>query len=382
MMHEKAPRAFTSLLSGSDDKQSIRLRRWAMAASTYLIAYLLLLLLRLDDLVLASWPALIGWILISMLGNGVFYWLFKSGLNLRARDPSLTEFQMLFSSIWSFVAMHYAHPVRAEALMIYVVVFFFGAYKLNVGAYLRITAFAAACYVVLLSYELSNPPPGFDFPRELVRLGLLTLELLGISFLGGNLARLRQEVRSQQRALEEANRIISRQASHDELTEVYNRRYLMTALNREYARSARTGKPFILALIDIDHFKNINDRYGHLAGDTVLKQFAEAMRHELRGIDLLVRTDDQSLLARFGGEEFVLLLSETDQAAGKRCVERLLVRVRQLRFPAIDESLRLSFSAGIAQSRLGEPPDQVLNRADTALYRAKAEGRDRLVEAD
>lgn len=368
---------FRPLLTGSDERQSLRLRRWTMAILAYLVCYGFLIGFRYYELVTATPAELAGLLALLIGGNGVFYVLIKTDRNLRFPDPSLTEAQMLYSTAWSFLAIYYSHPIRAETVMVYVVVFFFGAFKLMLKPYLRVTACAVICYLLMIIIEQLKPPPGYDLRRELVRLTLLTCELLAISLMGGHLSRLRREFRKQQTELEQANATITRQASEDELTQTFNRRYLMTALAHEHARTRRIGQPYSLAILDLDHFKSINDRYGHQAGDNVLRSVASCLKTSLRGMDLMLRPENDELLARYGGEEFVLVLPDTGCESAIICLDRLRARVKELRFPDIDAQLGVSFSAGLAEARRDENPEQTLGRADAALYLAKADGRDR-----
>lgn len=364
-------------LTGSDERQSLRLRRWTMAIAVYLTCYAFLIGFSHYGLMNATVAELVGLLALLIGGNGVFYGLIKTDRNLRFPDPSLTEAQMLYSTAWSFLAIFYAHPIRAETVMVYVVVFFFGAFKLMLKPYLRVTACAVICYLLMIIVEQLKPPPGYDVARELVRLTLLTCELLAISLMGGHLSRLRREFRKQQTALEQANATITRQASQDELTQTFNRRYLMTALAHEHARTRRTAEPYSLAILDLDHFKSINDRYGHQAGDSVLRAVASCLKTTLRGMDMMLRPENDDLLARYGGEEFVLVLPDTRCESAIICLDRLRMRVKELRFPEIDAQLGVSFSAGLAEARADENPEQTLGRADAALYQAKADGRDR-----
>ena len=157
----------------------------------------------------------------------------------------------------------------------------------------------------------------------------------------------------------------------DPLTGVYNRRYLSKALASEIGRSARLGRPLSLILLDIDHFKQINDRFGHIAGDQVLKQLARAFKAVIRPYDVL---------ARFGGEEFMVLMSDTDEENALASAERLRETAAAQKILPGDNSLTCSF--GIAIFHGGEEaamtPKQFIRCADIALYQAKREGRNRV----
>jgi diguanylate cyclase (GGDEF)-like protein len=157
------------------------------------------------------------------------------------------------------------------------------------------------------------------------------------------------------------------QASTDPLTGVANRRTFMEAGEQEIRRNDRTGQPLSLCCLDADHFKQINDRYGHAVGDEVLVEIAKAAQAELRAVDLL---------ARVGGEEFSILLPETNAAGAAAMAERIRVRTRQLELRG--GAITATISLGIAQRTPGETLDQLLARADRALYASKQAGRDRV----
>lgn len=166
----------------------------------------------------------------------------------------------------------------------------------------------------------------------------------------------------------------------DVLTGWHNRRYLQTRLREELARSRRDGSPLTLLLIDIDHFKRVNDNHGHLAGDLVLTEVAQRIESRIRASDVA---------ARYGGEEFVLALPDTDAAAGRSLAERLRVAVAERPIALADGTeLGLTISAGLATvtpSRADEDlktlAESLLARADVALYEAKSAGRDRVAAA-
>ncbi|MEF9976950.1 MAG: GGDEF domain-containing protein [Thermomonas sp.] len=163
-------------------------------------------------------------------------------------------------------------------------------------------------------------------------------------------------------------------ATHDALTELYNRRHFIEMADKEIARSIRHARPLSLCIIDVDLFKPVNDRYGHISGDEVLRQIAQLLRRH-------ARTDD--LAARIGGEEFALLLSECDAEAARVFAERLREAVAAAVFSPGGEPQRITISIGIAALSV-ERDDRpaLMAAADTALYRAKSEGRNRVCVED
>jgi diguanylate cyclase (GGDEF)-like protein len=158
----------------------------------------------------------------------------------------------------------------------------------------------------------------------------------------------------------------------DALTGLYNRRYLIDYLERELARSARYHRPLALLMLDIDHFKTINDQLGHLAGDLTLRGLADCMRSE-------VRSDE--LLARYGGEEFAAVLAETDQAEAAEVAERIRLAVQNRPFDFEDQRYSVTVSLGVASVRADEvlPAHELIRHADERLYLAKRQGRNRVV---
>lgn len=170
------------------------------------------------------------------------------------------------------------------------------------------------------------------------------------------------------------HRIVERQALVDGLTGLANRRRSESALDEEIVRASRLGSELTLAILDIDHFKEVNDRYGHAAGDSVLKELALVLNHSLREIDTA---------GRWGGEEFALILPGTDTAGGARLCERIRQTLADRRIP-IEEGMAISVTAsfGVAGFVRTGSRERLLAAADEALYRAKRGGRNRVELAD
>ncbi len=160
----------------------------------------------------------------------------------------------------------------------------------------------------------------------------------------------------------------------DPLTGLYNRRYMETHIETLAERARQSHRPFSLVMLDIDHFKPVNDTYGHDAGDEVLREFALRIQHNLRGIDLA---------CRFGGEEFVIVMPDADIATAQAVGERLRAYVAAAPFLVSNGETRLdvTISVGVSTRLDGDRPEMILKRADEALYRAKRSGRNRVVTA-
>jgi two-component system cell cycle response regulator len=163
-------------------------------------------------------------------------------------------------------------------------------------------------------------------------------------------------------------------AAVDPLTGLNNRRYLETHLASLLDHAAHKGRALTLMILDIDHFKSVNDTYGHDAGDEVLKHFAQRMRRVVRSADLI---------CRLGGEEFVIVMPDTPLAIATRVAERVRAAIESQSFP-IDFSGRtipVTASIGIAERGREANPDALLRRADKALYESKSAGRNRVTAA-
>lgn len=172
-----------------------------------------------------------------------------------------------------------------------------------------------------------------------------------------------RQLTATQKSLEELARL-------DGLTRVNNRMYLMTCLENEMQRSQRFRRPFTLLFLDIDHFKVINDAFGHSAGDSVLKQVVQAVRSVIRPVDLI---------GRFGGEEFLVGLVETDEATARQVAERIRLKVAHTPFRSDSSQVALTVSIGLASlASSTERVEDLVNRADHALYQAKQAGRDQV----
>lgn len=186
------------------------------------------------------------------------------------------------------------------------------------------------------------------------------------------LIRANIRLRTQLHMIEALRADLAEQAIRDPLTELYNRRHLIDQLVDIGHRPDTAGTPLSVAVIDIDHFKRINDHHGHPVGDQVLIQFARLLRRGIRPADLL---------ARHGGEEFVLVMRETPLRRAWHLVESARVRISTTPLNIDGTTLRVSFSAGLACLPAGDCHTILLKLADEALYRAKRLGRDRVEAA-
>jgi len=224
-------------------------------------------------------------------------------------------------------------------------------------------------------FLLTDKPLGMPHANHLERFATMLVFVLTIGrcmFLGIFSSSMRQSLYKSGLKLKEAYRRIEELAELDELTGSLNRRSIMRMLEEEIARSHRLNVPCTVALIDLDFFKRINDLYGHPTGDEVLRTFAITAFANIRSVDRF---------GRYGGEEFLLILPDTEEASAVQMLDRLRGILAELDWSAFSSGMRVTISAGVAMLRANEISDTLLARADGALYASKARGRNRITSA-
>ncbi len=206
--------------------------------------------------------------------------------------------------------------------------------------------------------------PGFLHPQYMILIWPAAIAMIVMSYMSAQNYRLRYES-------EQALKV----ASHtDHLTGVSNRRHFMSLLKQEILRSQRLKHPICLLMLDIDHFKNVNDTHGHLTGDVAIRAVADICRQSARQIDVV---------ARIGGEEFAILLIEAELSGACVVAERIRQAVEKTVLRSVaGEDVSLTVSIGVAQQQLGvESEEKLIEIADKALYQAKQSGRNCVVSA-
>ncbi|CAN5310743.1 GGDEF domain-containing protein [soil metagenome] len=302
------------------------------------------------------------------------YAALRSGWTERFRDPSISVWQLSMGVLavsWGYLI---CGPMRTSALFPLMVIFAFGAFSLRWREFAFVTVLAlaslAAAIVLRTLYPQWVPAQGEITPQrvDINNLLMLIVVLPALAVIAARLSGLRQKLSGQRQALARALSDVERLAVTDELTGIANRRSIKLLLDRSAALSSRQLTPFSVAILDIDHFKAVNDELGHAVGDTALKAFARLASEQLR---------DTDLLGRWGGEEFLLVLP-----GGRDGYCFVLDRIRTIVRNHCLDARAITFSAGVAHHQPGETTDALLARADLALYEAKAAGRDRYVGAD
>jgi diguanylate cyclase len=347
-----------------DPKQAVRMRRFYMAASTAVLVLFLVFVCSWLGYVDAQTLVIAGCAIVSIIL--FFYILFRTKLNLKFRDASLTAPQMLASSLTMVYVMHNAGAARGIFLIVIIMIFVFGVFRLSAREFLQISLVVLLGYCILVWPLITNENRSNDASLAILYGIVLLVVLPWFAMMGAYIGKLRYQLNKSIVELESSQAI----AVRDDLTGAYNRRYLMGALHKEKSRGDRGGEPFSVCLIDIDHFKKVNDSKGHLAGDQVLRNLTVAVQPDVRTTDYF---------GRFGGEEFMLILSETSLNGACAYAERLREKIEALRFTDIDAEMKITVSIGVTQYRPREEISTALNRADMALYDAKAQGRNRVV---
>ena len=353
----------TSALVERDERQALRMRRYLMAAGTSVLVCVTLAVFAFLQ-ILAWRVAVHGIVGVLALTLG-FYAAFRSGFNLRFADPSLTMPQVGAALVCLAYIMYHAGPARPLLLIFYLVAMLFGVLRLDSRRLMRLAVLALAAHGTVLILLAAR---GGDRTALLTEFLLLAVVLPWFAAMGGYVNRLRTRLSDSHRDLQRAFERIEQLAIRDELAGAYNRRYMMECLARERSRMDRLGVPFSVCLIDIDHFKAINDQLGHAAGDAVLRQLPKLAAAGLRAVDIF---------GRFGGEEFLLLLPGTGLAGAPAGAARLRAALETARLEGL-EGRQVTATAGVAEAAPREQAAALLARVDRALYEGKARGRNQV----
>ncbi len=366
------PDSTPETLSPEEARAHLRKRRrqrldafWLIVASYGIDALLMLALVWAGALSL-SIP--LGYAGVAIAVNAFFYVVLSSGWTERFRDHYIALPYMMAHSAVNLGFIVIAPEIGGLMIMVQFIIFSTSALRMNLNRMLTgaaLTALLAGAMIVALGSKFSLPTE--TVPQRLISGLWFSLCLMRISLVGLFSSQLRDLLARRNKQLAETFAKLDELATHDELTGVLNRRAIMQLLEDERQRQARTGKTFAIALLDIDHFKQINDHFGHLTGDDVLRRFAQAVADSMRTTDRL---------GRYGGEEFlVLFTATTGEDLAIRASERIRGAVTEQDWNRLTPGRPVTVSAGVAVCAPEETAEQLLARADAALYRAKHEGR-------
>jgi diguanylate cyclase len=289
----------------------------------------------------------------------------------RREDPQLVAWQMGYAVLAQILGMALAPQLAPVFIGTISIVFAFGSLRIELRTALLswLIAFIGVTVVLALSVHRSIGlvnPSRFEVVLLCLSFALIALRTMLLGYYG---SAMRMRLYKVNWALGRAKHDAEQIAASDSLTGALSRRAILPLIERSVKRAARTGVASCVAMIDLDWFKTINDRFGHLAGDQVLRRMVELIREHSRESDVV---------GRFGGEEFVLLLQGANESAAARLVERIRGAVAAADWSDIGAGLKVSVSCGIASVLPTDSLDGVLARADKALYEAKRGGRNQL----
>jgi diguanylate cyclase (GGDEF)-like protein len=305
--------------------------------------------------------------------TGFFAVLSETHVNDRFEDHYLTIFQIACNVALQLGFLAAAPEIGYAFLSVLFLVFGFGALRMTsrqaVIAW-TLTALGLAPIFLLTDVPIAMP---VSTPVERVAAMLAFVLTIGqCAFVGLYGSSMRKMLYQRGVELRAANKRIEELAELDALTGSYNRGCIMRMLDDEIVHAYRNQTPCSIALIDLDWFKRINDTHGHPTGDEVLRTFAITVFANIRAIDKF---------GRYGGEEFLLVLPDTPDEGAARILDRLREIIADLDWSAFSPGMQVTISAGVVTLKPNETPDTILARADSALYAAKARGRNRIVSA-
>lgn len=318
--------------------------------------------------VTALWTMGVGVVLTVLAFWGCIY----SNLNLRLNEPSMTFLQCVVGLTWLMVFMYWVPEWRDILISVYLIVLMFGTFQLNAREFSALAFIAFSGYLIMTGIDLTIGSGHERSIQSIFRAAVVGSLLVWCAYFGNHVSSLRERLLTRNNRLNEVLTEMTQLAERDHLTQAYNRRSIIDSLASLREGALRYGEMFSIVIVDIDYFKQINDRFGHLTGDQVLADFASRLRSELRLLDEVSPVVDPRKLGRYGGEEFILILPRTDLAGAEQCAER----VRQVTVAhGFGKDLRITISAGVAQYHAAESIESLLRRADQALYAAKDAGR-------
>lgn len=273
----------------------------------------------------------------------------------------------------------------------------FGVFSLNRSHFILVATIPTVCYGVIVGRDYLQGGLEIDPTIAVLEWVVLLIMIISMSYVGYVLTRIQERSRLKskllaesrqelmdahqailkqnlelglaQRELKSALKQMSEKAVRDELTGLYNRHQFSETLHAQISVAKSAGWMLGVLIIDVDNFKHINDKYGHLAGDKILKSFAKLPKYCLRKNDFI---------ARMGGEEFVVLLPNVDRITLLELAERLRMFVESMEFDDVERGLHITVSVGATLFRLREDPEEMIDRADQELYKAKERGRNQI----
>jgi diguanylate cyclase (GGDEF)-like protein len=352
-----------SIFPPDDKKQKIRIQVLFMSVGFYALCAvpigLSVYLGLLPQRVMLVWAA------CTAIGNCLIYIAMRWNFNKRSGDPSLTMLQVALAIGLTFYIQSYAGPLRGAFLLATMLAFAFGCFKLTTRELLRMALLASAAYAATIPFIKTLEGARFNPAAELVLWVTFSVLLPSLAVLTGTFSDLRKKLMLANRTLRELNRF-------DGLTHAKNRAYFNERYEVEWRHAQRTRCSLGMLMIDIDHFKHINDTCGHVAGDACLVHVAAIIGDTVR------RSTDDAF--RYGGEEFAVLLATTDAVGAAHIAEIIRYRIETAEMNFNGQKIPITVSIGVAAliPESGAVTDLLIINADRALYQSKESGRNRV----
>lgn len=372
-------------LTTTDKAQAIVIYRWLWSIALYIVFFIIgLISIQTGILKLSTQLFLASYSLVFLVHGLFFYWL-RFGFTENFNDELFVYCQVIFSFIVIFYFMLFMDFFERIALLNGAVTgLVFGIFSLNLRQLISLAIIPLLGYAVFIIRDYLDGQLVLSVQVSILHWVVTAIVFGFCAALGGYLSNLREKIQGNRnyllrqkeelqvtyRELESVFRQMSEKAVRDELTGLYNRHQFSETLHALISVAQASASPLGLILIDIDHFKPLNDTHGHLVGDEVLKYFSSIPENCLR---------DSDFMARFGGEEFVILLPDTDADKVIQMAEKIRVFIEKKDFAFIKQGLKITISLGATLYHLRETPEQLMMRADQTLYAAKDAGRNKLI---
>jgi diguanylate cyclase (GGDEF)-like protein len=344
-----------------DPQTKLRLRATAFGASDAVLNSVILLCFA----AVGTIPYLVPLIVLSIavVMNAVFMLLIGTGISKRWSDPSLTGVQIFAGCSTTLLAILLAPQIVCMFLLNLFVMLSFGSLYFSRRAFFLTWLLLSVCLGICLWIVRDRLDIKVSNTAEWVLLWIVVvLSLARFANINTRISRLRT-------SLSEKNKALATLAARDDLTGLWNRRKFMELLHEEIERANRTGCSITVAIIDVDHFKRVNDTFGHLTGDAVLKEIGRILNESCRTVDAV---------GRYGGEEFTILLVDTAMEQAVVALERMRKLVEHHDWSRVSPDLHATVSIGTVEWEAALSLPLLLGKADAALYQAKAEGRNQL----
>lgn len=361
--------AFFDLVLGQDP----RVRHHTLLTLAPLPTYLASLAMIWHLVYLQELSGTVAWgVTLASAATFIAFWLpIRAGLTQGMTDPVLT-FPHALASLSLCVATYIMlGPHRVNVLILMAQVIVVAMLRLRPKQVLGLGVIATLMLGAAFAWVDWRDTSVGMLNKGATHLLVGGASLLLLSLVGKWVSDIRTEISAQAKELRKTVLTVKQMATLDQLTGLLNRRVMLDTLEAERQLAERHGTHWCIALIDLDHFKQVNDRLGHPTGDAVLRGFAELSRKHLRAVDQV---------GRWGGEEFLVMFPQTRLKEAHASLERLRKALNAWRLPE-HPTLQMSFSAGLVQAEPEDTLDQLVERADKTMYQAKASGRNRSVWA-